>query len=493
MHKDFVPPVSIEEFAAYLDGNLTEEGMNEVASAIHADDSLQDILSSGYMVDETLSTYDDWNQIVQDDIFTDSFDIPNIEENLDASDIFPQNEDSIYAETVDVSYDVDNITVTENDKINTANTNIQTMTNTIKIGTSNYGETGQNIKDPIFIQQPDDHSCALRSQQIILRDFGIDIPFKDLEKIAKENGVYSDDGTSMCDVGKVLDIAGVGMHQVIGCNMFDLTNELAQGHRVIVGVDANELWYNDSITDKLKNWFDDITGNQGGNHALIVAGVEVNPNNPSDVKVVLTDPGSGDLRIEYPMKQFMDAWKDTNCFMAATDAPAPYQYDPISGMEIPSNFVVEQQFNQFVAENSYQLSPDMINIPQEYQPAYSEHLDVVGDDTYEDFKDQYDNLLEERNLFASLHDSSQDEIETLKETHDNNNVGDSVNYDADNNEGDYDVTDTEDGDTETDDDGTDDDDDDTNDDDTNDDNTDDDNTDDDNTDDDDDNTTDDFE
>ena len=253
MHKDFVPPVSIEEFAAYLDGNLTEEGMNEVASAIHADDSLQDILSSGYMVDETLSTYDDWNQIVPDDIFTDSFDIPNVEGILDASDIFPQNEDSIYAETVDVSYDVDNITVTENDKINTINSNIQTMTNTIKIGTSNYGETGQNIKDPIFIQQPDDHSCALRSQQIILRDFGIDIPFKDLEKIAKENGVYSDDGTSMCDVGKVLDIAGVGMHQVIGCNMFDLTNELAQGHRVIVGVDANELWYNDSITDKLKN------------------------------------------------------------------------------------------------------------------------------------------------------------------------------------------------------------------------------------------------
>ena len=476
MHKDFVPPVSIEEFAAYLDGNLTEEGMDEVASAIHADDSLQDILSSGYMVDETLSTYDDWNQIVPDDIFTDSFDIPNVEGILDASDIFPQNEDSIYAETVDVSYDVDNITVTENDKINTINSNIQTMTNTIKIGTSNYGETGQNIKDPIFIQQPDDHSCALRSQQIILRDFGIDIPFKDLEKIAKENGVYSDDGTSMCDVGKVLDIAGVGMHQVIGCNMFDLTNELAQGHRVIVGVDANELWYNDSITDKLKNWFDDITGNQGGNHALIVAGVEVNPNNPSDVKVVLTDPGSGDLRIEYPMKQFMDAWKDTNCFMAATDAPAPYQYDPISGMEIPSNFVVEQQFNQFVAENSYQLSPDMINIPQEYQPAYSEHLDIVGDDTYEDFKAQYDNLLEERNLFASLHDSSQDEIETLKGTDDNNDGKDVCIDDDDTDDNNDDDNDDDDDDDDTDDNNDDDDD-------TDDDNDDDDDTDDDDTDD----------
>ena len=461
MHKDFVPPVSIEEFAAYLDGNLTEDGMNEVASAIQSDGFLQNILSTGNMVDETLSTYDNWNQIVPDDVFIDSFEIPNIEENLDSSDIFPQNEDSIYAETVYASHDVDNITVTENDKINTINSNNQIMANTIKIGTSSYGETGQNIKDPIFIQQPDNHSCALRSQQIILRDFGIDIPFKDLEKIAKENGVYSDEGTSMCDVGKVLDIAGVGMHQVIGCNMFDLTNELAQGHRVIVGVDANELWYNDSITDKLKNWFYDITGNQGGNHALIVAGVEVNPNNPSDVKVVLTDPGSGDLRIEYPMKKFMDAWKDTNCFMAATDAPAPYQYDPISGMEIPSNFVVEQQFNQFVAENSYQLSPDMINIPQEYQPAYSEHLAVVGDDTYEDFKYQYDNLLEERNLFASLHDSSQDEIETLKRTDDNNDGEDVVAEDDDEDivtEDDDDDKDTEDDDDDKDTEGDDDDD-----------------------------------
>ena len=154
------------------------------------------------------------------------------------------------------------------------------------------------------------------------------------------------------------------------------------------------------------------------------------------------------------MKQFMDAWKDTNCFMAATDAPAPYQYDPISGMEIPSNFVVEQQFNQFVAENSYQLSPDMINIPQEYQPAYSEHLDVVGDDAYEDFKDQYDNLLEERNLFASLHDSSQDEIETSKGTDDNNDGKDVfTDDDTDDNSTDDDSTDDD----NTDDDNTDDD------------------------------------
>ena len=424
MNKDFVPPVSIEEFAAYLDGNLTDDRMNKIAHSIQSDKFLQVITSDSIDIDDSIANYESTGQIIPDNIESNDFEIPNITENFDYSDIFSLIEDSVNIEATEPSYKEDNLDISSDIK---NNLNTYTMTNTKKL---NYGEAGQNIKDPIFIQQPDDHSCALRSQQIVLRDFGIDIPFKDLEKIAKDNGVYSDSGTSMCDVGKVLEIAGVGMHQVIGSNMFDLTNELVHGHRVIVGIDANELWYNNSISDKLKNWFDDVTGHQGGNHALIVAGVEVNPKNPNDVKVVLTDPGSGDLRIEYPMKQFMDAWKDTNCFMAATDSPAPYQYDPATRMEVPSNFVVEHQINQFIAENSYQLSPDMINIPQDYQPAFSGHLDIVGDVTYEEFKDKYQTILEERKLFASSHD---DTLETEEVgTH---NDGDS---DKDENEGDDD-------------------------------------------------------
>lgn len=265
-----------------------------------------------------------------------------------------------------------------------------------KLSQSLWGEPGQNFKDPFFIQQPDDHSCALRSQQIVLRDFGIDIPFKDLERIALEYGVYSEDGTWTTDIGKVLEIAGVPMHQTWGATIHDLTHELAQGHRIIVSVDAHELWNNDTLVGKFKNWYQDVIGNQGGNHALIVAGVEVNPNNPSDVKVVLTDPGSGDLRIEYPMNQFMDAWQDSNCFMAATNNPAPYQYDPSSGKEVPSNFVIEQHFNEFVTNNSYTLAPDLINVPEDYLAVYQEHLDMVGEMTYEEFDTQYQEIVSSR-------------------------------------------------------------------------------------------------
>ena len=200
----------------------------------------------------------------------------------------------------------------------------------------------------------------------------------------------------MRKIGKVLQLAGVGMHQTEGNTIDDLINELVHGHRVIVSVDAHELWQNQTMGEKMLNWFKDAVGQQGGNHALIVAGVEVDPEHPKNSKVILTDPGSGDLRIEYPMEQFKDAWGDSNCFMAATNDPAPYQYDVSTGKEVPSNFAVQQYINDFVAKNSYQLSPDMINIPDGYQPAFSGHLDMVGHIDFETFESYYQNILDNR-------------------------------------------------------------------------------------------------
>ena len=298
-----------------------------------------------------------------------------------------------------------------------------------------YGEAAENITDPVFVQQPDDHSCALRSQQLVLRDFGIDIPFNDLEQIALDNGVYTNEGTYTYDIGKVLQLAGIGMHQTVGNSVDDLINELVQGHRVIVSVDAHELWYNRTMGEKLLNWLNDAIGHQGGNHALIVAGVEIDPYQPENSKVILTDPGAGHLRIEYPMEQFKDAWGDSNCFMAATNDPAPFQYDVATGKEIPSNFAVQQHINDFVANNSYQLSPDMINIPEGYQPTYIGHLDVVGGIDYETFKSDYDILVANR-IPSSLSVKEQiEEVAKLVEKQENlhNSSNESISDNSSNN------------------------------------------------------------
>ncbi len=416
-------PISEEVLGAYLEGNATPEEISLVELLLASDETLSD------SVDLASNLIDEWEsdlgrELYEGDYDFEDLDLPPIlspidlllEDNKEDVDVFSVGGDRNQPQE---THSLQNVEMILSD--NTYNSSI--MAN--KGNTIIYGEAGENISDPIFVQQPDDHSCALRSQQIILRDFGIDIPFKDLEQIALDYKIYTNEGTYTYDIGKVLQLAGVGMHQTIGNSVDDLINELAQGHRVIVSVDANELWYNKTIGDKMKNWFEDAIGRQGGNHALIVAGIEVNPMNPKNNKVILTDPGAGHLRIEYPMEQFKEAWGDSNCFMAATNDSAPYQYDATTGMEIPSNFAVQQYVNDFVANNSYQLSPDMINIPQDYQPAFVGHLDVVGDVDYDMFKANYDAMVENR-IPSSLSVKEQiEEVFKLHEepaSHNNNSI-----------------------------------------------------------------------
>ena len=378
MFKHSLP--SIEQFAAYLDGNLSQSEMQQFSQLAEHESALHQLLDASSVVENTFASFTDSDLQLPPEIMGNDFFLPDIE-----NDDFFSFEGGRFSDN-DSLYHQEGLIANEN---NFQETEFLNKNETMAKNYRTYGESGENIYDPIFIKQPDDHSCGLRSQQIVLRDFGIDIPFDELEKYALGAGVYSENGTYTYDIGKVLEMAGVKMHQVQGGTIYDLTSELAQGHRVIVSVDANELWYNDSIKGKLSNWFEDVFGDQGGNHALIVAGVEVNPLNPDDAKVVLTDPGAGHLRIEYPLRQFMDAWKDSNCFMAATDNPAPYQYDATTGMEVPSNFVTEHYYNQFVVDHSYQLSPDRINIPDDYQPVFSGHLAMIGDIPYNEFVSEH--------------------------------------------------------------------------------------------------------
>ncbi len=261
-----------------------------------------------------------------------------------------------------------------------------------------FGEEGfgpDGGLDPV-IYQGNEGVCAIRSQQIILRDYGIDISLDELKQYAIENGWYdssSGGGTPMWAIGNLLLSCNVSCEQSVDNTVYDLINELAQGHRVIVGVDANELWADrnhDTITGA-KEWFNDFFKGETPNHALVVAGVDVNPDNPEDIKVVLTDPGTGDLRIEYKLDDFMDAWKDSQCFMVSTNTPAPLQYDPETGNEIPSNFAVAEYINT----NSIPLNPNNVILPGEmaakcagayYSEGHLNQINVDGKDVdYDDY------------------------------------------------------------------------------------------------------------
>ena len=177
--------------------------------------------------------------------------------------------------------------------------------------TTIHGDAPMNILSDDVRQLYSD-TCAIKSQQLILQDFGLNISEDQLRYEAMINGWYNG-GTSPADVGRLLELHGVRISQYDNANIFNIVNELSLGHKVIVGVDSGELW-EDNEMDKL---FEDSQAD----HALIVSGVDTS--DPNNIKVILTDPGTGDLLKEYSMEQFVDAWQDSNCFMMATNDPVP--------------------------------------------------------------------------------------------------------------------------------------------------------------------------
>ena len=195
-----------------------------------------------------------------------------------------------------------------------------------------------DLTDMNTIYQGYDDTCAIRSQEIILRDFGIEISQEQLIAESQIHGWYDGNGTSLDNIGNLLELHGIGLEKYSDGSVVDLVNNLAQGKRIIVGVDSGELWNSGFFED-----LEDVVLGDRPDHALIVAGIDCERG-----VVVLTDPGTGHVAKSYPLEQFLDAWADSGHFMIATDQPAPAT---ASGM---TNFDYERRHITFIGDMSYE-------------------------------------------------------------------------------------------------------------------------------------------
>ncbi len=210
-------------------------------------------------------------------------------------------------------YDQDDRSVPPEDSI-TENSNQSTM------NTSHHPE-GLNP-----VQQQYNDTCAIKSQQLILNNFGVPVTEDQLVQQAEQFDLYAPgSGTQPEDVGKLLELNGVHCTQHENATVYDLTSALARGQEVIIGVDSSELW-DKGMLSEVMNKFDDLYHGEQADHALIVAGIDTS--DPGNVEVILTDPGTGEEAARYPMDRFLDAWHDSGNFMVTTDAPAPLSHNP---------------------------------------------------------------------------------------------------------------------------------------------------------------------
>jgi serine/threonine protein kinase len=249
-------------------------------------------------------------------------------------------------------------------------------------------------------QQSYADTCAIRCQEYILQQFtGVDFPEKLLVDEAREHGWYAPGhGTSIQDVGNLLELHGVAVNRYTEANVFHLANELAQGHKVIIGVDSSQLWGHNSTMDSMLHTVRDHFGLGGGaDHAVVVSGIDTT--DPHHVKVIISDPGDGKAVASYPMEQFLHAWEGSHFYMVATQEPAPAHLPEMVHFDYAAGHVgaiADVPYEQFVEQFAHhpealehaldhftdEHGPDSA-APADHDPHGHHHPDLAGHDHHE--------------------------------------------------------------------------------------------------------------
>ncbi len=154
--------------------------------------------------------------------------------------------------------------------------------------------------------QGNTNRCALYSQMFIVEEFtGQDIDIEEFTKIAFEQGWFND-GTSFLNTNKMLNYYGIENEMSFHNDISDIESCLDSGGKVIVAIDADEIWYGEGN--------DLFSPNSAANHAVEVIGIDYT--NPERPMVILNDSGNPNGKgVMVPLDDFMDAWKDSECQM----------------------------------------------------------------------------------------------------------------------------------------------------------------------------------
>lgn len=150
--------------------------------------------------------------------------------------------------------------------------------------------------------QGDSGPCAVYSQTFAFNSLtGKNISPESMVDLARAEGIYTEDGTTMEDMGKLLQVAGLDADMRYGSSVQDLTDCWSQGGKTIVTLDSDEIWYGERDTFLMP---------QSPDHAVEVIGIQgADTDSPM---VILNDPGTPDgCGLCVPMDVFMDAWEDS--------------------------------------------------------------------------------------------------------------------------------------------------------------------------------------
>ena len=160
----------------------------------------------------------------------------------------------------------------------------------------------------VWEYQGDSNRCALYSEKFVIEELtGTDIDIEEFTNIAKEHGWFTEDGgTSFLNMNNMLDYYGIDNEMSFNNSIDDIEECLDKGGKVIVSIDADEIWFGKDS--------DIFSPNSCANHAVDVIGIH--RSDPENPMVILNDSGSPYGKGEMiPLEIFEGAWAEGNCQM----------------------------------------------------------------------------------------------------------------------------------------------------------------------------------
>ena len=157
--------------------------------------------------------------------------------------------------------------------------------------------------------QGNTNRCAIYSQIFVIEEFtGQQIDVEEFVDNAKSQGWFTEDGTTFLNMNKMLDAYGIENEMGFHKDIDDIEQCLNEGGRVIVSIDASEIWFGQE-----HNLF---CPTSSANHAVEVIGIDrTDPDHPM---VILNDSGHpGGCGEKIPLDEFIDCWEDGDCQMIA--------------------------------------------------------------------------------------------------------------------------------------------------------------------------------
>lgn len=219
--------------------------------------------------------------------------------------------------------------------------------------------------------------CVVRCEFEIIKAYHPEVTLNSLTQLSIENEWLQDGGTPLYNIGRLSEKYNLSVVRRYDCTMDVISMEIFYDCKAIAVVNAEKLY--GSKED-----------HNDPNHAVLVRKV-------TDEQVILYDP-QHQKEETYTPAQFVEAWKDSQCYMVSVIERGLRHYDPqpidVTNYQLPNDI---DDLIEAIAENSHdiwakQRMDDGWTYGEKRDDEHKKHPDLVPYSDLPEKEKEYDRI-----------------------------------------------------------------------------------------------------